>query len=304
MRNAKVSKTGKLLISAMAVTLLITALLMVSAFAAPAVGAGSTTQAVQGDVATVNVAGAAAGEQVTVLVYLTEPTDANIIYIDQTAADAQGAATFPFKIPAAADDGTYTVLVGSESSDIAGTGTLVIGGNDEDVIGYSIYVYDAADFTGAIIDENFEVVDDPYIYFALTLDEGNGDYAVYVGEKEILYSTEREKYVGLVPADLFNAETGLPVALTVDAETEPTAFVYGDCFEDGDIDGTDSFVIDWFIEASESSITRAEAADVLLDGSIDGTDSFIIDWSIEAEEWTPIDDSEFDAGAIHVPAAE
>jgi hypothetical protein len=300
MRNAKVSKTGKLLISVMAVSLLIASLMVVSAFAAPAVGAGSTTAAAQGDVATVNVTGAVAGEQVTVLVYLTEPTDANIIYIDQTAADAQGAASFSFKIPAAAANGTYTVLVGSESSDIAGTGTLVIGDTD-DVIGYSIFVYDG-NFEGVKLDENGDVDTDTYVYFALTLDDGNGEYAVYVGENEIRYSSDRQKYVGLVPASLFSE--GLPTELTVDEENAPTALLYGDAFADESLDSTDSLVIDYYLESEESMIDDVVAADIYFDSYIDSTDSLVIDYYLESEEILDSDDSEFEAGAVHYPAAE
>jgi len=119
------SKSGRALAGIMAVIFLMTSLLTFSVSADMSVAETSTASVAVGETATINVAGAVGTEQTTVLVYLGTPEDENIIFIDQKAA-TDGTASFTFKIPTTAAAGTYTVLAGSYSSDIAGEGSLVV----------------------------------------------------------------------------------------------------------------------------------------------------------------------------------
>ncbi|MDD4689523.1 MAG: bacterial Ig-like domain-containing protein [Eubacteriales bacterium] len=119
------TKSGRALALVVAVVFLMTSLTSLSALAGVIVGAETTTNAQIGGSVTINVDNASGSEQTTVLVYLGTPEDGNIIYIDQTAAQ-DGKASFTFKVPTTASAGTYTVLAGSESTELAATGSIVV----------------------------------------------------------------------------------------------------------------------------------------------------------------------------------
>lgn len=124
MRELKIQKSGKLLIALMAVTILMATMMVLSVSAALSIT--EPADVALGGTASVAVSGASGTEQVTLLVYLGTPDDANILYIDQKAAEA-GEATFSFPVPDTKDEGEYTVLVGSESSATAANSILKVG---------------------------------------------------------------------------------------------------------------------------------------------------------------------------------
>lgn len=111
-----------------------------------------------------------------------------------------------------------------------------------------------------------------------TLSSDNGQYKVTIGGADLLYSPERNRYIGLVDASAIVGATIDSTKVSIDTATAPTTFTYGDLNNKDGIDNTDlSNMKNWLSKRLAPAVLIA--ADLNASGTIDNTDlSNIKNW--------------------------
>ena len=141
--------------------------------------------------------------------------------------------------------------------------------------------YDAQVLTTRHLGYDEEDVDVYYVK-SLVLTEGNGVYAVKVGDYELTWSAERQCYVGVTSAENYNVETKQFLNITISTtETAPALKMYGDITGDGRINNNDLVAIKNYIQFGTPLPVRL-AADTNLDGNLNFTDLSKIRFYIES----------------------
>jgi len=238
-----------------------------------AYGITGTTFSVSASNPTVTIPVTGAGEsQITIVVrtegdaWLTDPNN-NVVYIDQvTGTGATTNITFTVDSKFLVDGATYGIYVGGNGQELA-TATLVVGDVTPPTSLVKTFVLNNEE-------DDLTEIGEEKVFAEVTLNEGNGTYAVSVDGYDFLYSVERGVYVGLV------ADTATKADVVVDTAKTPETFYYGDIAydeeaipgEDDLVDGSDLAQLRYIILRKIAVPARVAAADLNASGGIDGTD--------------------------------
>ncbi len=265
MLNKKFNLSKRFML-AFAIITIVTLAFAASAFAASygidAPSGRITLNPTVSDTVTVPVTGA--GEnQITIVVrkdnsdWVSDPS-ANVLYIDQVKGEGERTnIVFGIDTDKWAED-TYKIFVGGSGMDPV-SADLVISSDSQpsDVIVEKVY------------DETANLGQAGKLLVEAKLESGNGQKTITVGGVELLYSTERGLYIGLVDSsEVVSGE--LPNAVV--SETEPTSFIYGDVNGNGTFNVADLALAKNYQEQNIDSMPVLVAGDVNMNGAINVAD--------------------------------